>query len=83
MIWFRHYAKVADHDSAASNENCADEHPWREHIAEKKTCKEGVPEERDGTKGCKNDDGKGGDLEDRPKNIREEEYSYIEVARTL
>lgn len=69
MIWFGHYAKVTDHDSTASNENCADEHPWREYIAEKKTCKEGVPEERDGTQGREDDDGKGGDLEDRPKNI--------------
>lgn len=45
MSRFGDDAKVAYHDGTTSDEQCAEDHPWREHIAEEKAGKERVPEE--------------------------------------
>lgn len=69
MRWFRHDAEFCDENSSAGYEDGTQEHPWREDVSKNKSCKERIPEERDGTKGSKDDDWQRSDLEQRSEDV--------------
>ncbi len=57
--------KDCDEHCATGDEECAEDHPWREYVAKKQPGKKCVPKEGDRAERGENDDRERGDLEDR------------------
>ena len=74
MCWFGYDAKDCDEHSTAGDEERPKGHPWREDIAKEEPCEECVPKEGDCAKRSENNDGEGGNLEDRPEQVGRDEY---------
>ena len=58
MIGFGDNAKDSNEDCSTSDEERAEDHPWREDVAEKESGKESVPKEGDCAERGEDDDGK-------------------------
>ena len=74
MCWFGYDPEYSDEDSSAGDEEGANEHPWREDVTEEESSKERIPKEGDCAKRSEDNDGEGGNLEDRPEQVGRDEY---------
>ncbi len=74
MCRFGDDAEDGNEDGTASDEKGAEDHPWREYVAEKESGKERVPKEGDCAERGENDDGKRGYLEYRAEEVGGDEY---------
>lgn len=74
MCGFGYDAEHSDEDGATGDEESAEDHPWREDVAQKESSKERVPEEGDCTKRREDDDWEGCDLEEGAKEVGGDEY---------
>ena len=78
MRGFWYDTEDCDEDSSAGDEEGANEHPWREDVAEDESREEGVPKQGHRAERGEDDHWERGDLEDRAEEVGRDEDSCNE-----